>query len=499
MTAAQTLPPTHHDVVIIGGGFAGLCMAIALKQAGRHNFVVFEKDQGVGGTWRANHYPGAACDVPSNMYSFSFEPNPNWSRMYSEQAEILGYIEHCSRKYGITPHMRCGEEVRDLRWDQAEQLWHITLSSGAQYTARIVVSGVGGLSRPALPKVKGLERFGGELFHSAHWNHDVDLTGKRVAVIGTGASAIQFIPQIAPKAAELVVFQRTPPWIVPKPDGQIPSTLKSVFKALPAAQRLARDGVYWSSETFGLGFVHPNLMKPITALAQWHLQRQVSNPELRAKLTPNYTIGCKRVLFSNNYYPALARDNVNVVTSGVREIDETGVIDSNGQHHAVDVVICGTGFDVQNPLGVLQVLDQDGQEIRTRQGMSAYLGISMPKLPNLFFLLGPNTGLGHNSIIFMIEAQVNYAMHCLEEMDKRKAGAICVTTQAEQDYNAEIQRQLKNMVWTAGGCTSWYLDEHGNNNTLWPGFTWKYWLKTRRPNFAHFEFSPLTTRQTMLA
>jgi cation diffusion facilitator CzcD-associated flavoprotein CzcO len=494
MTTTSSPHSTHHDVVIIGGGFAGLCMAIALKTAGRHDFVLFEKDHSVGGTWRANHYPGAACDVPSNMYSFSFEPNPNWSRMYSEQSEILGYIEHCTRKYGITPHLRCGEEVMHLAWDQASQHWQITLQTGAQYSARVVVSGVGGLSRPALPKVEGLERFQGELFHSAHWDHRVDLSHKRVAVIGTGASAIQFIPQIAPKVDTLLVFQRTAPWIIPKPDGQIPTTIQSIFKFIPPAQRLARHGIYWSSETFGLGFVHPHLMKPITALAQWHLRHQISNPTLQAKLTPNYTIGCKRVLFSNNYYPALARDNVQVLTTGVREIDETGVIDQQGQHHAVDVVICGTGFDVQNPLGPLQVYDQDGQNIRNRQGLSAYLGIAMPQLPNLFFLLGPNTGLGHNSIIFMIEAQVDYTMRCLAEMDQRKTVAMCVRAQAEQDYNTDIQRQLKHMVWNAGGCQSWYLDEHGNNNTLWPGFTWKYWLKTRRPNFRHFEFMSLHTK-----
>lgn len=487
MTTLQSAQP-HYDVAIIGSGFSGLCMAIVLKQAQQEQFVLFEQADSIGGTWRDNHYPGAACDVPSNMYSFSFEPNPKWSRMYSEQPEILAYMQHCTDKYQLNSHIQCNSEVVHLQWNARAQHWQIRLHDGRAATARVVVSGVGGLSRPALPNVKGLQDFKGDLFHSAAWNHQVDLNGKRVAVIGTGASAIQFIPQIAPQVNQLLVFQRTPPWVIPKPDGQIPKLIKGVFRALPPAQRLARNGTYWTSETFGLGFVHPSLMRPISALAKWHLAKQVSDPTLQAKLTPNYTIGCKRVLFSNNYYPALARPNVNVITAGVREIVADGVIDSQGQHHAADVIICGTGFDVQNPLGPLHVYDEQGRELRQRASMQAYLGVSMHDLPNLFFLLGPNTGLGHNSIIFMIEAQVDYIMSCLSEMQKRGVGSMHVDVKAEQDYNDQVQQELKKMVWNAGGCKSWYLDENGKNNTLWPGFTWKYWLKTRRPTFKHFVF-----------
>ncbi|MCD6061730.1 MAG: NAD(P)/FAD-dependent oxidoreductase, partial [Moraxellaceae bacterium] len=446
-------------------------------------------------TWRENHYPGAACDVPSNMYSYSFEPNPGWSRTYSPQAEILAYIRGCADKYGVTPHLRYNSEVVEARWDEAAQLWRLATRNGDRYTCRFLVSGIGGLSRPALPKVKGLEKFKGAMFHSADWNHDVDLAGKRVAVIGTGASAIQFVPQIQPKVGKLVLLQRTPPWIIPKIDIAIDSRVQQVFRKLPLAQRLTRNGIYWISEAFGLGFVNPKLMFGVEAMAKKHLKDQVGDPVLRNKLTPRYAVGCKRVLFSNNYYPALTQPNVEVVAAGVKEITADSVIDANGEKHEVDVVICGTGFDVQDPLGPLHIYDEDGHELHERGSLQAYLGVTLPKLPNCFFLLGPNTGLGHNSIIFMIEAQVDYIMQCLKEMDRRGAGAIMVSEHAAREFNEDIQRQLKKMVWSAGGCSSWYLNEKGENNTLWPGFTWKYWLCTRSPEFAHFHLSPRKVKQ----
>ncbi len=486
---SQSALKAHYDIAIIGSGFSGLCMAIACQQAGREDFIILEKNAALGGTWRDNHYPGAACDVPSNMYSFSFEPNPNWSRMYSGQAEILRYMQHCVTKYQLTPHVRTQSEVIESRWDNQTKRWTLRLTDGQSCTARVIVSGVGGLSRPALPKIKGLDQFKGALFHSADWQHDVTLQGKRVAVIGTGASAIQFVPAIASEVGELLLFQRTPAWIVPKPDGVIPTPIRKIFQYLPPAQRLARHAIYWQSEFFGIGFINPKLMAPISALAKNHLKRQVPNPQLRAKLTPNYTIGCKRVLFSNNYYPALTRDNVQVLNTGVKEVTADGVRDSQGQLHAVDVIICGTGFDVQNPLGPLHVYGDDGLEIRQHGGLSAYMGINTRQMPNLFFLLGPNTALGHNSIIFMIEAQVQYTLKCLAELDRKKATSLTVKPEAEAAFNDHIQAQLKNMVWNAGGCSSWYLDENGKNNTLWPGFTWKYWLETRKPNFSDYLFS----------
>lgn len=491
----------HHDALIIGSGFSGLCMAIALKKSGRQDFLILEKGDGVGGTWRDNTYPGAACDVPSNMYSFSFEPNPNWSRMYSGQAEILNYMQHCADKYDLMPHVQANSEVHELRWDEQQRIWHVSLADGSMMTARIVVSGVGGLSRPALPKVKGLDQFAGPVFHSADWHHEVDLTDKRVAVIGTGASAIQFVPEIVPQVAKLSLFQRTPPWIVPKPDGRINPVIRHIFQHIPAAQRFARNSIYWQSELFGLGFLHPSLMKPIKNLALWHLERQVPNAELRDKLTPNYTIGCKRVLFSNNYYPAVSQDNVDVIASGVSEVTRDSVIDSEGVAHPVDVVICGTGFDAQNPFGPLKIYDRKQHELRERGSMSAYLGIMMSDAPNLFFLLGPNTGLGHNSIIFMIESQVNFVMQCLDQMKQNRRASVEVRADAEQAFNDKLRKQQKGTVWTSGGCKSWYLDENGQNTTLWPGFTWQYWLKTRSVDFADFKFAasrqPLAQQATV--
>ncbi len=479
----------HHDVAIVGSGFSGLGMAIFLKKAGRNDFVILEKADDIGGTWRDNHYPGAACDVPSHMYSFSFEQNPDWSRMYSGQPEILSYMQRCADKYDLRPHVRCGEELLEARWEEAEQRWHLQTGTGARLTARVLVSGIGGLSRPALPNVKGLDNFKGTVFHSARWNHDYDLAGKRVAVIGTGASSIQFVPQIAPKVGKLVLFQRTAPWLVPKPDGQLPSLLKTAFRKIPGTQSLFRNAIYWQAEAFGIGFINPKLMAPIEKLSRFHLARQIEDPELRAKLTPTYTIGCKRVLFTNNYYPALARDNVEVVASGVKEVRANSVIASDGSEHEVDAIICGTGFDVADPLGPLNIIDRDGKPVPHDGSMNAYLGITLKNLPNLFMLLGPNTALGHNSIIFMIESQINYVMQCLEEMDKRKSPSITVKPESSDAYNVRVQEELKKMVWSAGGCKSWYINDKGENFTIWPGLTWQYWLKTRKVDFKQMLFA----------
>ena len=476
----------HHDIIVVGSGFSGLGMGIFLKKSGRNDFLILEKSTDFGGTWLDNDYPGAACDVPSHMYSYSFDQNPDWSRFYSGQAEILAYMKKCASKYDLYSH---NSELIEARWSDADKRWQLKTGDGKAYTARVVISGIGGLSRPALPNVKGLDNFKGTMFHSARWNHDYDLTGKRVAVIGTGASAIQFVPQIAPKVDELVLFQRTPPWLVPKPDGVINAGVKKLFNFLPASQNLVRAGIYWQAEAFALGFVHPKLMVAIEKLARWHLKRQIKDPELREKLTPNYTIGCKRVLFSNNYYPALARDNVKVIAAGVKEVRANSVIDSNGQEHQVDAIICGTGFDTKDPLGPLHLYGRDGIETRSKEGgLSAYLGTTLKDLPNLFMLLGPNTALGHNSIIFMIEQQIRYAISCLDEMDKRGAAEISVKPEVQDAYNERIQAELQKMVWSEGGCKSWYIDEDGKNFTIWPGFTWKYWMRMRKPNFRHFQF-----------
>ena len=335
-----------YGTVIVGTGFAGLGMAIKLKQSGERDFLVLEKAGEVGGTWRDNHYPGCACDVQSHLYSFSFEPNPGWSRMFSPQPEIWAYLRQCAAKHGLYPHIRFQAELSEARWDEEARLWRLKTGDGQRLAARVLVSGTGGLSRPAYPTgIKGLGTFAGKTFHSQDWDHGYDLRGKRVAVIGTGASAIQFVPQIQKQVARLDLYQRTPPWIVPKPDRPISDGERRLFRRLPLAQKLYRTAIYWMLEARVLGFaINPKLMKLIQRIALAHIHRQVKDPALRAKLTPDYVIGCKRVLISNDYYPALAQPNVEVVTDGIREVRAHGIVGADGVERKIDAIIFGTGF-----------------------------------------------------------------------------------------------------------------------------------------------------------
>ncbi|MFI6320255.1 flavin-containing monooxygenase [Nonomuraea sp. NPDC050556] len=457
-------------------------MAIKLKQAGYHDFVILEKAADLGGTWRDNTYPGCACDVPSHMYSFSFELNPNWSRMFSPQEEIWEYMRACVDKYGIAPHFRFGKQVTSLEYDDHQRDWEISTADGATLRAKAVVSGIGALHVPKFPEIKGRETFKGPSFHSAEWDHDVSLDGKRVAVIGTGASAIQFVPQIAPSVEKLTLFQRTPPWIQPKPDFAIPSRMRKVLR-LPGMARAMRNSIYWVLETRALGFtIDPKLMKVHESMARKHLENQVPDPALRAKLTPDYTIGCKRILISSDYYPALTRQNVSVVTDGISEIRERSVVDSSGVEHEVDVIVYATGFKVTDALQEQHIVGRGGVKLQDawQDGIEAYYGITTAGFPNLFFLLGPNTGLGHNSVVFMIESQVRYVMDCLHLLSKTQARAIDVKPGRQRAYNRRLQERLDPLVWNEGGCNSWYLDEHGVNRTIWPGFTFEYWARTRR-------------------
>ncbi|MFI6501741.1 flavin-containing monooxygenase [Nonomuraea typhae] len=469
-------------IVIIGSGFAGIGMAIKLKEAGYHDFVLLEKAADLGGTWRDNTYPGCACDVPSHMYSYSFELNPGWSRMFSPQEEIWEYMRGCVDKYGVGPHFRYGRQVVGLEYDDDAREWTVTTEDGATIRANAVISGIGALHIPKFPEIPGQEAFTGPSFHSSTWDHSVDLTGKRVAVIGTGASAIQFVPQIAPKVGNLLLFQRTPPWIQAKPDFALPSGARKLL-ALPGAARLLRTTIYWGLETRALGFaVDPRLMRFHESMALRHLERQVPDPELRAKLTPGYTIGCKRILISSDYYPALTRPNVNLVTDAVTEIRERSIVDATGAEHDVDVIIYGTGFKVTDSLQEQRIVGRAGRKIQDawQEGIETYYGITTAGFPNLFFLLGPNTGLGHNSVVFMIESQVRYVMNCLRLLAKTQARAIDVKTGHQRDFQDRLHRRLDPLVWNSGGCQSWYLDEHGVNHTIWPGFTFEYWARTLR-------------------
>ncbi|WP_415914076.1 flavin-containing monooxygenase [Paraburkholderia sp. J12] len=476
------------DIAIIGTGFAGLGMAIRLLQTGHTRFAVFEKADTVGGTWRDNHYPGCACDVQSHVYSFSFAPNPRWTRMFAPQPEIRAYLDHCVARFGLTPYLGFGHELTSATYDEAAHCWRLVFANGKRLAARVLISGMGGLSRAALPAIAGIETFAGKAFHSQHWDHGYALEGKRVAVIGTGASAIQFVPQIAPRAAQLALFQRTPPWIMPKPDRALSKFEQWMFRALPFTQKLARAGLYWMLESRVLGFaIHPSLMKNVQKLALRHIRHQVPDPALRAAVTPDYTIGCKRVLISNDYYPALSRKNVNVVTAPIERVDATGVVTADGVHHEVDCLIYGTGFQVADPFPPGTVVGRGGADIveTWRNGAHAYLGTSLPGYPNFFMIVGPNTGLGHNSMVFMIESQIEYILGALDAMQRDRADAIEVRPHVEARYNERIQKKLDRAIWSVGGCKSWYLDPRsGKNTTLWPGFTWRF-----RQATAHFSLA----------
>jgi cation diffusion facilitator CzcD-associated flavoprotein CzcO len=483
----------HFRVAIIGTGFAGLGMAIRLRQAGIEDFVVLERAGDVGGTWRDNTYPGCQCDVPSHLYSFSFAPNPNWSRTFSHQQEIWDYLRDCSERYGVTPHVRFDHEVLHAAWDDDAAHWTLE-TAGGEVTADVVVSGTGGLSEPSIPSLPGLEDFQGAAFHSAEWDHDFDLEGKRVAVIGTGASAIQFVPRIQPQVESLHLFQRTPPWVLPHNDRPISRGERRAYRRLPLLQRVMRSAIYWARETFVLNFVNPRIAKLPERIGRTHLRRQVADPELRRKLTPDYTFGCKRALLSNDYYPALTRSNAEVITSGIAEVRENSVVAADGTEREVDAIIFGTGFRVQDMPVIERVRGRDGLTLAEtwRDSMQAYLGTTVSGYPNFFMLLGPNTGLGHTSVVVMVEAQIAYVMDALRAMDRQAWRTLEVREEAQRAYNVRVQKGLRGTVWNDGGCASWYLDRSGRNTTLWPSFTWRFRERTRR-----FDPAPYVARPAL--
>jgi cation diffusion facilitator CzcD-associated flavoprotein CzcO len=479
----------HSRILVIGTGFAGIGMAVRLKQAGYHDFVVLERADDVGGTWRDNTYPGCRCDVPSQLYSFSFALNPEWSSSFSPQPEIEAYLRRVTDDFGIRPHIRFGHAVRSAQWDADERIWRVLTSAG-ELTAEIVISGQGPLAEPSYPKLPGLESFRGTVFHSARWDHEHDLSGRKVAVIGTGASAIQFVPAIQPDVDELHLFQRTPPWVMPRPDRTITRAEKAIFRRLPLAQRAVRAGIYWGREAYVLGFsVAPRIMRSVQKLAEWHLNRQIRDPELRARLTPDYTIGCKRILISDDYYPALAQPNVSVLTEPIREVTPAGVVTEDGTEHEVDTIIFGTGFRVTDLPVMDMVHGRDGQSLREAwsDGMAAHLGTAVHGFPNFFLLIGPNTGLGHTSMVFMIESQLNYVLDAIRTMDAAGVAEVEVRPEVQQRFVDGVRSKLADTVWTTGGCTSWYLDAQGRNTTLWPSFTFRFRQLTRRFDLTEYD------------
>jgi cation diffusion facilitator CzcD-associated flavoprotein CzcO len=483
----------RHRVIVVGTGFSGLCMGVKLREQGEEDFVLLERADDVGGTWRDNTYPGCACDVESHLYSFSFAPNPNWSRMYAPQAEIYAYLKHVATQYDLLRHIRFRANLKGARYDDARKLWVVTAEDGRVFESQFLVSGMGGLSNPAIPQIEGMDSFEGASFHSATWDHGYDLNDKRVAVIGSGASAIQFVPQIAPKVASLAYFQRTPPWVVPKMDRPIRPDEKADFAANPWRQRLARIKLYWTLEARFLGFkFKPEWMGLVAKVAKHKIAQNIKDPALRAKVTPDYTPGCKRLLISNDYYPTLARLNVDVITDGIARITPKGVVTKDGREHEVDAIIFGTGFKVQDPIPPGMVYGKGGMDMAEawKNGPEAYLGMAVAGFPNFFMLMGPNTGLGHNSMVFMIESQAHYICEAMKAAKEHGVRTLEVKAEAQTGFVAKVQDELRRTVWQSG-CKSWYLNEQGRNTSLWPGFTFAYRLKTRR-----FKINPYLTERT---
>lgn len=465
------------EVVVIGSGFAGLCTAIELQRAGIDDFVILEKADQVGGTWRENTYPGAACDVMSLMYSLSFAPNPGWTRGYATQPEILDYLIGVTREYGLSEHLVFGQEVVSTVFDDDSDNWTVSTAGGEQYCARIVIAGTGPLHIPKIPRLSGADAFSGKAFHSAQWDHSIDFAGKSVAVIGTGASAVQFIPVLAEQAARVTVCQRTPHWVLPKPDRPIIAAEHAAYRAVPGLRRLVRSGIYFSHEAITKAFLEPKYMPALRAVAKAHMRRQVRDPKLRAQLTPDYEIGCKRLLIASDYYPALQKPNVSLVTAGIDEITAGGLRFADGTEVAADIVIYATGFAVTDKMN------------------EAYMGVATRGFPNYFTLLGPNTGTGNQSVVFMIESQARYVVNRIKAMRDREYTRIEVKAHVQADFNRDMQRRSDGTVWTAGGCTSWYLDEAGANRTIWPGQTLSFWYRARRQDLRDFEYSRLGERE----
>lgn len=476
------------DTLIIGSGFAGLGAAVKLSRAGK-DFLILERASEVGGTWRDNTYPGAACDVPSNLYSYSFALNPGWTRSFSPQPEIQSYISSVADKYDVRRRTVFGCDMQSARWNGDTHRWDVSTTRGS-YSAKILVSAVGALCEPALPDIEGIAGFEGEIFHSARWNHDADLTGKRVAVIGTGASAIQIVPAIADKVAQLDVYQRTAPWILPRFDREYTAPERFAFRYIPGFQRLSRALQYTMRETQVVGLAKAQVfMKPLELAARFQVRRQITDRTLRKKVTPNYGIGCKRMLISNNYYPALGRQHVELVTDGIARVTSRGVVTVDGNEREVDAIVVATGFHVTDSPTFAGIFGKDGRslaEVFDETGMQGYKGSTVAGFPNLFFLVGPNTGLGHTSMVYMIESQLEYLADAVRTIDRNRIGTVEVREDIQDEYNRSLQDAMKSSVWNNGGCGSWYLDKHGNNTTLWPGFTFEFRRITKKFDLAAY-------------
>ncbi len=475
------------DVAIIGAGVGGLCAAIQLRTSGFDSIQILERSSEVGGTWRDNVYPGCACDVPSHMYSFSFEPNTRWTRPYPQQAEIQDYILRTVEKYKLRELIRFGSDAHALHWQADAACWRIELAGQTPVFARHVVLATGPLNKPLIPALPGLETFKGPTFHSSHWRHDIDLRGKRIAVVGTGASAVQFVPEIAPAAAHVTVFQRTAAWVLPRWDTPYGGVKRWLYRWVPGLQRASRWRVYWFNELVGMGFMGSTWVQgQLKRLSNHHLRKQVADPALREALTPTFAPGCKRLLISNTWFPTLQRPNVSLVTHAVARVTADGVVDAKGTLYPCDAIIWGTGFAATTFVAPMKIYGAPVAGLAPElgahwkaQSAQTRFGITVAGFPNLFMLVGPSTGLGHNSIIFMIECQVHYIVQALLASRALGGKAMCLKPEVQQADYRRIQHDMQRTVW-ASGCKSWYQNADGRIDTLWPGYTWQYWLQTRQ-------------------
>jgi cation diffusion facilitator CzcD-associated flavoprotein CzcO len=478
-------------VAIIGSGFSGLGMAIQLRRRGRDDFLILEKSHDIGGTWRDNTYPGCGCDVPSHLYSYSFEQNPYWSKVWCSQAEIQAYLQRVTGKYDLRPNAVFGTKIVAAHWDEVASRWLLRSADGRSVTAQFLVLGVGPISVPSIPRLTGIESFTGPAFHSSRWDHSVDLTGKKVAVIGTGASAIQFVPIIAERVGQLQLYQRTPPWVLGRVDPAIPKVFQKLFAKVPLARNFFRSFNYWCAESLGFGlYGHSNLYKVLEWAGKANIHKSIKDPALVDKLTPNYQVGCKRLLFSPTYYPALARPNAEVITDGIAEVRPGSILTADGTEREVDVIIYATGFHVFDAHD-LDIRGVGGESLAQRwntDGIRTHLGITVAGVPNAFFLMAGNSAVIYTSLVFMIEQQVKFALRAMDRVQRRAAASIQVRQYAQDRFNEDIQRRSAQKVWVKGGCTNWYVDAKGVNR-LWPGFTWQYWRAARNFDETAFEFT----------
>ena len=487
----MTGTPVRTDALIVGAGISGLCQAVEFSRAGV-DYLLLEKADDLGGTWRDNTYPGASCDIEPHLYSYSFEPNPDWSSTYARQPELLAYLRQVARRRGILPHLRPGTDVTGARWDEAAGEWTVTTAEGPTYVARFLVLGVGGLHTPQIPALPGADDFGGAVWHSSGWNHDVDLAGKHVAVVGVGASGVQLIPELARQAGRLTVFQRTPAWVLPKADVPHPAWRKRLFRTLPWAQSLYRLRIYARREMRGIGFHHkPEALRAAEDVVLRQISRSIDDPALREALTPAYRMGCKRVLFSNDYYPALNEPHVHVVPGTPAALRPRAVVDEAGTEHKADVIVYATGFDLTGSFDRIRVEGTGGRLLEDTWrdgGVHAYNGVAVPGFPNMFLLLGPNGFVSYTSVVTNIEAQARYVVRAIRALRATRARALTVRPEAENRFKAGVREQYGRTVWAAGGCHSWYQSDSATGTVLWPDSTVRYRWRLRTLRRKDFDF-----------